>query len=50
MKLVNFASNSLYQPIVQDIDLICRDNRVDSTHGLGHALKIATETQKALFE
>jgi len=44
MKLTSFTSISLYQPIINTIDQICRDNGVDSTHGLAHALKIATET------
>ena len=42
--------NATYQAIVKAIDEICKVNRIDDTHGLPHALMIASKTKKALEE
>jgi len=48
MNTAKFASQPIYKSIIATIDQICRTNDVDATHGLAHALKIATLTEKAL--
>jgi hypothetical protein len=40
----NFLSRSSIQGIISLIEAICKDNNVDDTHGLAHALKIASQT------
>lgn len=48
MRGANFLNQTLFQTVVPHIEAICRQNHVDDTHGLAHALKIASLTEKAL--
>lgn len=48
MRGPNFLNQTLFQAVIPRIEAICKQNHVDDTHGLAHALKIASLTEKAL--
>ena len=50
MQQAQKVCNVTYQAIIKAIDEVCRVNRIDDTHGLPHALMIASKTRKALEE
>ncbi len=49
MKHSPFSAKSYYHDLLEHIRLICQENKVDSTHGFEHAVKIGKETEKALI-
>ena len=44
MNRINFAAKPYYRSLINGIDQICKENNVDSTHGLTHAMKIGILT------
>ena len=43
-----FGGKALFRGIIKEIERICLEMKVDDSHGLAHALKIATLTHHAL--
>ena len=48
MNRLNFAAKPYYRSLIEGIDKICKENNVDSTHGLAHAIKIGKLTERAV--
>ena len=43
-RMTKLFDNSLFSRIINEIELVCRENSVDESHGLSHAIKIAELT------
>jgi len=48
MNSLKFAAKPFYKSLIEGIDKVCKENNVDSTHGLAHAMKIGRLTEKAV--
>jgi HD superfamily phosphodiesterase len=48
MQELTFAAKSYYPTLVDNIGRICKENHVDDTHGLAHALKIGQLTEQSI--
>jgi hypothetical protein len=48
MEARKFVQQRIFQGIIPSIETICTEMNVDDTHGLAHALKIVSLTEKAL--
>ncbi len=44
MKQMKFINIPIFKSMVESVDIICKENHVDDTHGLAHSLKIAELT------
>lgn len=44
MEARKFLQQRIFQGVIPSIEAICKETHVDDTHGLAHALKIASLT------